>query len=83
MKPQTLPIRAHPYLQPPGHATVPSVSLCAYLCVGEAQTAQVRRHLQAKGTHFLETLHGVIFYFLKSIVFGRVVHFLIHTWSEK
>lgn len=56
---------------------------CVYLSVGQAETAQVRRHLQAKGTHLLQPLHGVILYFLQGIVFGRVVHFLMHVQGRR
>lgn len=52
-----------------------------YLCVWEAEAAQVSRHLQAEGPHLLQALHGVIFYFLQGIVLGRIVH-LLHTESR-
>lgn len=52
-----------------------------YLSVGEAEASQVSWHLQAKGAHLLQALHGVVLNLLQGIVLGGIVH-LLPTGSE-
>ena len=47
-----------------------------YHGVGETEAAQISWHLQAKGTHLFQTLHGVILHLLQGIVLSRVIYLL-------
>lgn len=47
------------------------------LRVGESQTTEVGRDLQAEGAHLLQTLHGAIFNLLQAVILGWIVHLLI------
>ena len=57
---------------------------CTHLYVGEAHTSQVSRHLQAKGPHLLQALHGMVFNLLQSVILGWIINLLqTHTHTHE